>query len=153
VGTLEGATRREEQLAPILADRPVRSVYLPILRDRLPDALEVFDAAEPAFVTGDREETNVATQALYLMNDKDVLAAADAFAERLLAFQGDEDERIGRPSSAPGASRTGPRTAAVRRFPARLAQEDARRCSGAWSTFAQTLFSAPNSATRAEGTP
>ncbi|HVJ87287.1 MAG TPA: PSD1 and planctomycete cytochrome C domain-containing protein, partial [Caulifigura sp.] len=45
-----------------------RSVYLPVIRDRLPDILELFDFAEPSLVTGERETTNVPTQALYLMN-------------------------------------------------------------------------------------
>ncbi|MFO0843082.1 MAG: PSD1 and planctomycete cytochrome C domain-containing protein [Gemmataceae bacterium] len=45
-----------------------RSVYLPVLRDRLPDVLDLFDFAEPSLVTGDRETTNVPVQALYLMN-------------------------------------------------------------------------------------
>ncbi|MBK7642708.1 MAG: DUF1549 domain-containing protein [Planctomycetes bacterium] len=117
VGTLEGATRREELLAPILKDRPVRSVYLPILRDRLPGALEVFDAAEPSFVTGDRDETNVATQALYLMNDEDVLRASDAFAARVLASPGDEDAHIEQAFLlALGRKPDGTELAAVRRF-------------------------------------
>jgi hypothetical protein len=94
VGTLEGVVRREELIAPALAERPVRSVYLPILRGRIPDLLEVFDAADPDFVTGDRDETTVATQALTLMNDADVLALSDALAARLLAHPGDDDDRV-----------------------------------------------------------
>ncbi|MBK7877078.1 MAG: PSD1 domain-containing protein [Planctomycetes bacterium] len=93
-GTFEGVLRRDELVAQITRERPVRSVYLPMLRDHLPDALDAFDAPDPAFVTGDREETSVATQALFLMNDPDVLRTADAFAERLLAKQGSDDERI-----------------------------------------------------------
>jgi len=164
VGTLEGATRREELLAPILADKPVRSVYLPILRDRLPDALEVFDAAEPSFVIGDRDETNVATQALYLMNDKDVIAAADAFAARVLALPGDEDTHIGQAFVlALGRKPGGTEIEAVRRFlhdfprkkdapepekPQPKRQERGKRApkadddlrNEAWSAFLQTLF-------------
>ncbi|MEQ1892538.1 MAG: DUF1553 domain-containing protein, partial [Planctomycetota bacterium] len=63
-------------------------------RGHLVDALEVFDAPDAAFVTGDREETSVATQALFLMNDADVLRAADRFAERLLAREESDDLRI-----------------------------------------------------------
>jgi hypothetical protein len=141
VGTLEGATRREELLAPILADTPVRSVYLPILRDKLPDALEVFDAAEPAFVTGDREETNVATQALYLMNDKDVIAAADAFAARLLALAGDEDARIEQAFVlALGRKPGGAELTAVRRFLHDGSKRKGKEEQATWSAFVQTLF-------------
>lgn len=60
-----------------------RSVYLPVLRDRLPDVLEVFDFAQPSLVTGKRETTNVPTQALYLMNSDFVHDRASAMAKRL----------------------------------------------------------------------
>ncbi len=46
-----------------------RSVYLPLLRGLTPAALEVFDFAEQGMVTGSRDTTTVATQALYLLND------------------------------------------------------------------------------------
>ncbi|MEZ0258659.1 MAG: DUF1549 domain-containing protein, partial [Chthoniobacter sp.] len=45
-----------------------RSVYLPIARELLPDALAVFDFAEPGFVSGQRETTTVPSQALFLLN-------------------------------------------------------------------------------------
>lgn len=62
-----------------------RSVYLPVIRDRLPDALDLFDGAEPSLVTGKRETTNVPTQALYLLNSAFVRERAAALAKRLLA--------------------------------------------------------------------
>jgi hypothetical protein len=62
-----------------------RSVYLPILRDRLPDVLDLFDFAEPSLVTGDRQTTNVPVQALYLMNSPFVQQRSIALAKRLLA--------------------------------------------------------------------
>ncbi|MDZ4830762.1 MAG: PSD1 and planctomycete cytochrome C domain-containing protein [Phycisphaerae bacterium] len=76
--------------------RPIRSVYLPIVRDKVPEVLDVFDFADPAFVTGDRDETNVATQALYMMNSPEVMQAADAFTDRILAGKGSDAERIGK---------------------------------------------------------
>jgi hypothetical protein len=87
VNFAEGAMRDRMQqlLGPLDEPSTVRSVYLPIVRDLVPESLDVFDFAEPAFVTGDRAETNVPTQALYLMNAPEVLSAADAFAARLLA--------------------------------------------------------------------
>jgi hypothetical protein len=60
-----------------------RSVYLPVLRDRLPDALDLFDFAEPSLVTGDRETTDVPVQALYLMNSPFVRARARGLAGRV----------------------------------------------------------------------
>jgi hypothetical protein len=67
-----------------------RSVYLPVLRDRLPDVLDLFDFAEPSLVTGDRETTNVPVQALYLMNSPFVQARAEALADRLMRECGRE---------------------------------------------------------------
>jgi hypothetical protein len=58
-----------------------RSVYLPVVRDRLPDVQDLFDFAEPSLVTGDRSTTNVPLQALYLMNSPFVQQQAEALAE------------------------------------------------------------------------
>jgi hypothetical protein len=60
-----------------------RSVYLPVIRDRLPDVLDLFDFAEPSLVTGDRETTNVPVQALYLMNSPFVAQRAAGLAARV----------------------------------------------------------------------
>ncbi|WP_425614645.1 PSD1 and planctomycete cytochrome C domain-containing protein [Anatilimnocola sp. NA78] len=73
-----------------------RSVYLPILRDRLPDVLDLFDFAEPSLVTGDREITNVPVQALYLMNSPFVLARAAGLAKRLQKEGPEAEERVDR---------------------------------------------------------
>jgi hypothetical protein len=60
-----------------------RSVYLPVMRDQLPDVLRQFDFAEPSLVTGKRDSTNVPPQALYLMNSDFVRARAAALAKRI----------------------------------------------------------------------
>jgi hypothetical protein len=62
-----------------------RSVYLPLLRGLTPRSLEVFDFAEQATVTGSRDTTTVATQALYLLNDPFVRRQSLNLAERLLS--------------------------------------------------------------------
>lgn len=62
-----------------------RSVYLPLLRGITPNSLSVFDFAEQGFVTGSRDSTTVAPQALYLLNDPFVRKQSLALAERLLA--------------------------------------------------------------------
>ena len=61
-----------------------RSVYLPLLRGLTPTSLEVFDFAEQGMVTGRRDTTTVAPQALYLLNDPLVRRQALNLAERLL---------------------------------------------------------------------
>lgn len=45
-----------------------RTVYLPVARNNLAAELSVFDAANPDLVSGDRVQTTVPTQALYLLN-------------------------------------------------------------------------------------
>ena len=69
-----------------------RSVYLPVIRDRLPDVLELFDFASSSFVTGARENTNVPTQALYLMNSPFVQDRAAALAEHVRERAGDDTQ-------------------------------------------------------------
>jgi hypothetical protein len=64
-----------------------RSIYLPLLRTLTPHSLAVFDFAEQGMVTGSRDTTTVAPQALYLLNDPFVRRQADALAERLIAHQ------------------------------------------------------------------
>jgi hypothetical protein len=71
-----------------------RSVYLPVLRDRLPDALDLFDFAEPSLVTGSRETTNVPVQALYLMNSPFVRARAKGLADRVTREAKSDEARV-----------------------------------------------------------
>jgi len=71
-----------------------RSVYLPILRDDLPEALGLFDFADPNVSKPKRESTNVPSQALYLMNSKWVLTEAAAMAKDLVKRFPDRESRI-----------------------------------------------------------
>jgi cytochrome c553 len=68
-----------------------RGIYLPLLRGLTPTSLEVFDFAEQGMVTGSRDTTTVAPQALYLLNDPFVRREALALANRLLG-RGDCDD-------------------------------------------------------------
>ncbi|WP_395731745.1 PSD1 and planctomycete cytochrome C domain-containing protein [Prosthecobacter sp.] len=73
-----------------------RAVYLPVLRDHLPDVLEQFDVANPNLVTGDRDVTNVPLQALYLLNGPFVQEQAAALARRLTLEKSTLPDRIHR---------------------------------------------------------
>lgn len=66
-------------------DFPCRSVYLPVIRNDLPEIFDVFDFANPHATTGARSKTTVPTQALFMLNDKMVMEAAEATARRILA--------------------------------------------------------------------
>jgi len=94
VGTVEGVLRREQLSSFLTSEQPVRSVYLPSLRGATVGALGVFDAPDAATVEGDRDETSVATQALFMMNNEDVLRVSDAMASDLIAMEGSDRDRI-----------------------------------------------------------
>jgi cytochrome c553 len=62
-----------------------RSVYVPAFRNSLLEIFEVFDAANPNLVTGRRNVSTLATQALYLLNSPFVMEAARHAGEELLS--------------------------------------------------------------------
>jgi hypothetical protein len=78
------------------ADRSrYRSIYLPLLRDETPRPLAAFDPVSQTLVTGQRDETTVPTQALFMLNSSFVRQQSLAFADRLLADRHSSDiERI-----------------------------------------------------------
>lgn len=65
-------------------DFPCRSVYLPVIRNDLPELFEIFDFADPHTTTGLRPNTIVPTQGLFMLNDEMVMDAAQATAQRIL---------------------------------------------------------------------
>jgi hypothetical protein len=73
---------------------PHRTVYTPIIRDNLPDALQLFDAADPNLVTAERATTTVPAQSLYLMNNPFVQKASEKTASRLIEKTSAESDRI-----------------------------------------------------------
>jgi len=76
---------------------PRRSVYLPVFRNALPEVFEVFDFADPSMVTGVRNVSTVAPQALFLMNHPWVREQSRRTAQRLLASPATNDrDRVGR---------------------------------------------------------
>ncbi|MGV3661014.1 MAG: PSD1 and planctomycete cytochrome C domain-containing protein [Prosthecobacter sp.] len=84
------------KLPPDLDGSRRRAIYLPVLRDHLPDVLEQFDLANPNLVTGDRDVTNVPLQALYLLNGPFVQEMAAALAARVMKEKTATPERIRR---------------------------------------------------------
>jgi hypothetical protein len=69
-----------------------RSVYLPVLRNSLPELFEVFDFPDTSRVTGQRNVTTVAPQSLFLLNHPFVMEQARHFAQRLLAKGASDDK-------------------------------------------------------------
>ncbi|MEO0413456.1 MAG: PSD1 and planctomycete cytochrome C domain-containing protein [Verrucomicrobiota bacterium] len=61
-----------------------RSVYLPIVRDQVPEVLSLFDFSDPSLMAGKREVTTVPSQALYWMNSDFVIQASQQMADFLI---------------------------------------------------------------------
>ncbi len=71
-----------------------RSVYLPLIRNGMPEVLAVFDVADPSLIVGQREVTTVATQALFLMNSPLVRKQAQEAAKRVTSSTSDADRGV-----------------------------------------------------------
>jgi Protein of unknown function (DUF1553)/Protein of unknown function (DUF1549)/Planctomycete cytochrome C len=75
-------------------DETHRSVYLPIVRDNVPESLSLFDSADPNLIVGDRTNTTVPSQALFLMNNPFVIKQAEATAEKLIEKTSTDSQRV-----------------------------------------------------------
>ncbi len=143
----------EDELVEAGTRTQARSVYLPIARDMLPDALAIFDFAEPGFVSGHREVTNVPEQALYMLNSPTLATAAQKLSHRVLTAYPTNAQRV---QFAYGLmfSRTpseAEREAAFNffsKFPSASAPDDLRSGfppnpgaeASAWTSFCRALF-------------
>ena len=67
-----------------------RSVYLPLLRGVTPKSLDAFDPVDQTLVTGQRANTTVPMQALFLLNSSFVRQQSLALAERVLRLPADQ---------------------------------------------------------------
>jgi len=72
---------------PAIYDSPRRSIYLPVVRSALYEVFTAFDFADPSTLVGQRDQTTVAPQALYMMNSRFVLERMRALADQLLRFR------------------------------------------------------------------
>ncbi|TLD71882.1 DUF1553 domain-containing protein [Phragmitibacter flavus] len=119
-----------------------RSVYLPVLRDLLPEAMEHFDVANPSLVTGDRSVTNGPLQALYLMNGTFVQEQAEGLAQRVMeaGVEGD-DARVNKPFEiCYNRDATSEELEMAREFFARTRSEMAVSEADAMKLFCQALL-------------
>ncbi len=126
-----------------------RSAYLPIVRDCVPEVLDLFDFAEPSLVVAARDVTNVPSQALYLMNNTFVREQAAALAKRVLAQPLDHAERIdlayqlalGRAATPPEIERAQHYLLDEARGLVSVKGGDKDKASElAWTTFCHALF-------------
>ena len=132
---------------PFYSDSRRRSVFLPVVRNAMPDILSLFDAADPNGIVARRNDTTVPSQSLFLLNHPFVLENSRALATRILSSPAaDDTARIALAYRlAVGRS---PRPVEVKRVSEFLAAEVAGETKGtpeekrlvAWTGFAQTLF-------------
>jgi hypothetical protein len=125
-----------------------RSVYLPVIRNDLPELFQVFDFADPHATSGARPQTTVAPQALYLLNDPLVMEAADATARRLFECESacDPEARVDRMYELVfGNGATDDERRAVLKFVEQIEQRltmdgDAEPSLHAWTLACHALF-------------
>jgi len=82
--SIDGEIGRRAKTDALLKEVTYRSAYLPIVRGMVPEFLGLFDVADAELVTGQRDVTTIAPQALYLMNSPVVLRQAEVVANHLL---------------------------------------------------------------------
>ena len=108
-----------------------RSIYLPIVRDQVAGALSVFDFPDASLVSGRREESNVPSQALYLLNDDEVVSLARSFADRVARLSGTPADRLAEAFEiALGRRPTSAERSAIESFRAEFTSRHARRLAG-----------------------
>jgi hypothetical protein len=88
VSGIGGKSRLSQVTSLLPLESPYRTVYLPVLRDKLAEEYSLFDFPNPSLLQGQREVTTVAPQALFFMNGQFVVKCARETAERLLASAG-----------------------------------------------------------------
>ena len=126
-----------------------RSIFLPVVRNMLPDVLALFDAADPNGVTAQRNETTVASQSLFLLNSQFVRDQSRGFAERLLADNSLSDpQRIeqahrlafGRGASADEQSQASEFLVVYLKTPSVQDRSEDVRLLAAWQSYCQSLL-------------
>ncbi len=142
----EGDIGRKLRVSVSENDTRKRSVYLPVVRDELPEMFKVFDFAEPSLVVGRRDPTTVPTQALFLMNSRFAQSRSGALAKLLIENHDDDDQRVQtayarvlnrRPTAE--ESRRDERYIAETRAAMNAGNQDAAE-QAAWSAYCQALF-------------
>jgi hypothetical protein len=121
-----------------LISQPIRTVYLPVFRSRLPGMFTVFDFAEPDQVNGQRDVTTVAPQALFMLNNPFVVDVSTRAVDRILARDATDDLARVRYAYAYALSRYPTEAETTRALAFLNAGQDRR---GNWAAFTQALYS------------
>jgi hypothetical protein len=120
-----------------------RTVYLPLRRSNLSTLLTLFDFGDGTTSTEIRSQTNVAPQALFMMNSKFVAERARSLAKSLLQSDTADDARVSRAwykvlGREPNKDELQDSLRYIERFPAKASDDADRRL--AWSSLCRTLI-------------
>jgi len=121
-----------------------RTVYLPLRRSNLFSLLNLFDFGDATSSSDGRTRSNVAPQALFMMNSDFMSERSDSFAEFLLKGKSiDESQRIQQAyrialSRSPTAQEIQNAIQYITNFPAKAAGREAYL--GGWQSFCQILM-------------
>ena len=139
-GRLAVDTQTGKSTGPVdVQSLTVRSVFLPLIRNELPDALTAFDFADPEAVVGVRPETTGPTQSLFLLNAPQVRERAAAAGERFRGLPRSREEKVAALYRA--AFSREPTAAELDRATRFLTDAAARDGeAGAWTDLAHVLF-------------
>jgi hypothetical protein len=140
-----GSQLIQDKLTPETIHKPSvnRSIYLAMMRNGLPEMMEVFDVADPSLVVGRRNTTTVPAQELFLMNSPFVLEQAELFARQITEATSDESERIRLAyhravSRAPSEDETNRALEFVKGIETQSSEDDDGL--GSWASLCQALF-------------
>jgi len=127
---------------------PIRSVYLPIFRNSLPDIFEAFDYPDPSMVSGRRNTSTVSPQALFFMNHPFVREQAEAASQRLLGLPLADDatrlEQLYRGTLGRSPSAAEREIALTHLRDAAGNGPDGSQRVAAWAVLYQSVFASPD---------
>ena len=124
-------------------DRPIRAVYIPVVRSSMYEVFSAFDLPDPTSSNGDRDSTVVAPQALFMMNSSVMLQHSRKMADSLLAKPSSDDasrirEAYERALSRPASSQEIDQALT---YIARMEKEWNGDKAKAWQSFCKSLLS------------
>jgi len=126
-------------------ESPRRTLYVPVRRGSIPTVLATFDYGDATTSGEGRPRTNVAPQALFVMNSQFVLQQAGGLAKRLLDDAGLSDkQRVERAyltvlTRNPDSQETDAALTYVSDLEKRIGNADAHKT--AWQSFCHVLMS------------
>lgn len=124
-------------------DSKRRTVYLPLRRSNLATLLTLYDFGDATTSTEIRSQTNVAPQALFMMNSKFVTERSRSLAEQLLKSGTADERRVSRAwftvlGREPERDEIRASLDYIARFPAKPTDDSGRLL--AWSSFCRALI-------------